>query len=181
MKKVLKMYKTFKNPEDVELWVKKCYDDQSLSEVSVLPYDPSKRALNLYKGLGYKGINSLLRKNKSDEVVEELMQLIGKFEIPENIVVTRFVDFNEWWNLIKETMWRKVYKYKGFLSTTLLRKHYAMDDIRWCRIPIQIYVPKGTKGVYLPEVNPNAREYEILITPGQKLQKMSWNKYQIIM
>ncbi len=180
MKKILKMYKVFKNPKDVESWVNNHYDDQSLKEVSVLPFDTYKRALNLYKGLGSKKINSLLRKDQSDEYIEELIQLIGKFEIDENIVVTRFVDFNEWRILVKETMRGKIYKYKGFLSTTMLKKYFAMDDIKRCRIAIQIYIPKGTNGVYLPEVNLDAKEYEILITPGQKIQKVSWNKYLIV-
>ena len=55
-----------------------------------------------------------------------------------------------------------------------------MDDIKWGRLSIQIYIPKGTHGVYLPEVNCNAKEFEILISPGQKLKRISCNKYALI-
>lgn len=180
MKKQYKAYKKFATPLEVETWVKENYKDEELEKVRVLPYDPNKMALNLYKGSGYKRINTLLWRDKSDEIVEELTKLIEGYVIPQDIVVTRFVDFKEWFILKKATMCGKIYEYKSFLSTTMLKKHFGMDDIKWGRLSIQIYIPKGTHGVYLPEVNCNAKEIEILISPGQKLKRISCNKYAII-
>ena len=180
MKKQYKAYKKFATPLEVETWVKEKYKDEELEKVSVLPYNPNKMALNLYKGSGYKRINTLLWRDKSDEIVEELTKLIEGYVIPQDIVVTRFVDIKEWWALLKGTVQGKAYEYKGFLSTTMLKKYFGMDNIKRGRLSIQIYIPKGAHGVYLPEVNCNAKEFEILISPGQKLKRISCNKYAII-
>lgn len=180
MKKQYKAYKKFATPLEVETWVEENYKEEELEKVSVLPYNPNKMALNLYKGSGYKRINTLLWRDKSDEIVEELTKLIEGYVIPQDIVVTRFVDLKEWWALLKGTVQGKAYEYKGFLSTTMLKKYFGMDDIKWGRVSIQIYIPKETHGVYLPEVNNNAKEFEILISPGQKLKRISCNKYAII-
>lgn len=180
MKKEYKTYKKFKTPSEVEAWVKENYKEEELEKVSVLPYNPNKKALNSYKGSGHKTINTLLWRDKSDEIVEELTKLIEGYVIPQDIVVTRFVDLKEWWALLKGTVQGKTYEYKGFLSTTMLKKHFGMDYIKWGRLSIQIYIPKCTHGTYLPEVNCNAKEFEILISPGQKLKRISCNKYAII-
>ena len=115
-----------------------------------------------------------------NNVVIKRRRFIEGYVIPQDIVVTRFVDLKEWWALLKGTVQGKAYEYKGFLSTTMLKKYFGMDDIKWGRLSIQIYIPKGTYGVYIPEVNNNAKEFEILISLGQKLKRIYCNKYAII-
>ncbi len=45
---------------------------------------------------------------------------------------------------------------------------------------IKIIVPKGTKGVFLPEVNPGQPEFEVLFPHGTRLKRIGIDKYTII-
>lgn len=55
-----------------------------------------------------------------------------------------------------------------------------MEDIKRSRLVIKIRIPKGTFGTYLPEVNPKAPEFEILLPHHLKLKRIKWNTFEVI-
>ncbi len=176
-------YKRFKTVSDVDNWVNKVYSSQELEKLSNL--NDIESPLNWYKGSGYSYMNELVRAGaynyKETFDLPALQHLLTSFYIPENIVVYRYVDIKELLILIKNTFKKKEYLYEGFLSTTLLKNQYSMDYIKKNRIAIEIYVEKGCKGVYIPEVNLNHREFEILFPYHSKIARNSLFKYKIIL
>ena len=176
--KMGKEYRKFSTPEEVEAWVKKHYTEDELRECNAL--ENVESTLAFYKGVGYRYLNKCVRGGK-DELkdmfdIESLQQQLLSKNIKDDIVVYRFVDKRELDILLRNTSRKRIFEYEGFLSTTLLREYYSMEDIRSMRIPIEIRIPKGTHGTYLPEVNPDRPEYEILLPYHLKIKRISWWK-----
>ena len=109
-----------------------------------------------------------------------LQKFLLEKAIPESIEAYRFVSFKELCYLIKGTIKGKFYTYPNFLSTTLLKDYYSMEDIKQNKFTVTIRIPKGTSGRYIAEVNPNNPEYEILIPYRVKLKRISLKVYEIV-
>ena len=166
-------YKEFKTPQEVEEWVAKHYTKDELWEFDCLRNE--KSPVGDYKGGLYNHMNRCLWlvgiEEYNEYSAQDLQKALMQHTIPEGITVTRFVSLKEWLALVKNTMFHKEYVYRSFLSTTLLRDHYSMDNIKRGRLAIRIYVPAGTNGMYLPEVNPASPEFEILLPCNMKLKR----------
>lgn len=178
---------TFKTEADVEDWAKQNYSEEQLCRLKVSRTFNSKVpwALAAYKGNLSEKINGILRddpcKIETDERLKEFQDLICSYSIPTEVTVYRFVSSKEYCWLDSATRFGKICVYNGFLSTTLLGDRYRELYSRvHRRILIQIDVPKGTKGTYLPEVNPDMPEFEVLFPHGTRLKKVWFNKYTIV-
>ena len=173
------VYRVFLSRDDVDEWVMQNY---KMSEIDVLKEMlRGINALVLYKGNGALNMNRSIREGKTDKFVNELQDFLKERTIPDNIVVTRFVDYSEKSVLHKKTRNGNFYEYKGFLSTTLLPSEYGMEEICRRRSRIKIYIPKGAKGTYIPEINKTLPEFEILLANGTKLHRVGLDEYQVIL
>ena len=174
-------YRIFRSPSDVDQWVSQIYSEQQLKELSI--HNDMDSPLSLYKGNGHKAINYWIRKKLSKYLVQyripELNQMLCKYSIPENLTVFRFVDWKEFLILHWNTLFGRSYAYPGFLSTTLLKDYYSMENIRNGRLVIEFQVDKGCSGVYLPEVVKENPEYEILFPHHCIIKRTGWAKYAI--
>lgn len=171
-------YKLFHDSAEINEWVNQYYTKE---EVDIFRIgDNVHIGFVLYKGNGSRSINSSIRENRYNPYVDELQELLYTSEIRDNIQVVRFVDKREQRILHKATRWGKLFCYPGFLSTTMLEKQYAMDEVRSGRVPITIYIPKGTPGAYLPEVNSSLPEYEILLPHGMILKRVKKGSYLVM-
>lgn len=174
--KMGKEYRKFSTPEEVEAWVKKHYTEDELREGNAL--ENVESTLAFYKGVGYRYLNECGRGGKEELKdmfdIESLQQQLLSRTIKDDIAVYRFVDKRELDILLRNTSRKRIYEYEGFLSTTLLREYYSMEDIRRRRVPITILIPKGTSGTYLPEVNSDRPEFEILLPHHLKIKQVSW-------
>lgn len=173
----------FNTEEDVTNWVRKNYSEKELQRLDIHSNAPI--GLVLYKGNAFEKINTFLRENPEcmelPKEIDALQKLICEYFIPTDIIVYRYVSYKENLWLNRMTQWRKVCKYQGFLSTTLLKKRYReLHDEVHRKSVIEIKVPKGTIGTYLPEVNPNMPEFEILFPHETRLKRTGIDKYTIV-
>ena len=177
----MKEYRCFSNPEEVDKWVENFYTNEELKELG----EDKIFALLFYKGIGYNYMNNCVRHgitNPEDVVdIESLQELLLSKRIKEAIEVCRFVDFNELKILWRNTAGKRVYEYPAFLSTTLLRDYYSMDNIKRGRFPITIKIPEGVRGTYLPEINPYMPEYEILLSHHTKMRRISLFVFEVLL
>lgn len=175
-------YIIFKTALEVQEWVEKYYTAEELSLLDV--NGKADLSLVFYKGNFSRAYNIALRTEKADtefcKNIQMLQELLCKYEIPTDITTYRFVSWKELKALDRGTRFCKTYEYKSFLSTTLLKDKYAMYDICRNRFSIMIQVPRGTKGAYLPEVNKNRPEYEVLFPYGMRLKKIGYCEYRIV-
>ena len=176
-----------KTEEDVANWVKHNFSEKEFQGFKKFPIDSPEVpcALVAYKGNLYKNINTYLRKNPSgietNEKLGELQKYILKNSIPTDITVFRYVSFEEVVWLAAKTQWGTTCSYNGFLSTTLLQERYReLHSEVHRRVVIEIQVPKGAKGIYLPELNPAMPEFEVLFPHGTRLKYNGPNKYKIL-
>ena len=177
----------FKTKEAVENWVKQNYTEEQLGRLQISRYESTdvSWAYVAYKGNLSEKINSALREEPSkimtDEWLKEFQEFISTYFIPEDITVYRFVSNKEYCWLDRATRWGKTCVYNGFLSTTLLKNRYRELYSRvHRRMVVKIIVPKGTKGTYLPEVNPDMPEFEVLFPHGTRLKRIGIDKYTIV-
>lgn len=177
----------FRTEEDVTNWVNQNYSEKELQRLNIFPAASSEvpRALIAFKGISYKAINEYLRKNpdgtETNEKLCEFQNCILERCIPTDVTVYRYVTFKEelWLNF--STQRGKICSYHGFLSTTLLEQRYRElhPEIQG-RSVIEIQVPKGANGVYLPEVNPTKPDFEVIFPHKTKLECIGVNKYKIV-
>jgi len=174
MKTHLGCYKRFKTPEEVVMWVHENYSHDQLDEFDMRKHidDP----IADWKGSSYRRINELIRADRWEEYenidIAGLQKQLLNMTVADDICASRFVDFYEYCFLLIETRFRRVAEYKGFLSTTLLKNYYSMDDIKRNRITIDILIPKGTPGMFIPEVNPKRPEFEFLMPLGLHIRRL---------
>ena len=171
-------YPTLSSPEDVDLWVARCYTEEELDELSAA-YSQDSPLANYKGGLSHH-MNAIARVHGEAEGVADLQKLLLSKTIREPIAVYRFVCFGELLRLWWYTQRNKLYEYPHFLSTTLLKNHYSMENIKRNRLPIMIGIPQGIPGTFLPEVNPEQPEFEILLPHHLQVSRISWNKYVIV-
>ena len=125
------------------------------------------------KGQGdYDSDNECIQKKKAREE-------INKYQIPDSIHVTRFVSIQEWIVWFFWTIGKKEYIHRGFVSTTLIKDLFSSEEIKRGKVIIGINIPKGTKGILVPEISERNPEYEILLPYYTKFKRVSWNEYKV--
>lgn len=178
----MKNYRIFHTPSEVEVWVQQHYTTQEIDELTV--QNDLDSPLAYYKGNGFKCINYTIRKGYPDSRdpidIPGLNQLLHKYKIPDDLMVYRFVDWIEFFVLLWNTRFGKSFSYPGFLSTTLLKDHYSMEDIKNGRAIIELHVHAGCPGTYLPEVRRERPEFEILFPHHCSIRRIGWRKYEIV-
>lgn len=174
-------YRDFSSPEEIYNWVKASYSSEQLYEFDCV--NNRDTVVGDYKGGFYKHMNACINligiEKYADYGAKDLQAALLKCSLPENIVVTRFVPGKEWLMLLKQTRRNKVHEYNCFLSTTLLKNNYSMDEIKHYRILIKIYATKGTPGMFILEVNPEAPEFEILFPCKTKIKRVGLFSFMI--
>ena len=180
---VEQVFYRFSTPESVDEWVKIHYTQEEINRINI-EFQDSESALSEYKGNYSKVINYYVRKelenNQNTYNIAELQAFLFSRIIEDNIEVYRFVSLAELFALWKNTIRGKIYTYPNFLSTTMLKKYYSMMEIKYCRLPIIIRIRKGTPGTYIPEVNVEMPEFEILIPYRSKLKRINLTTYEIV-
>lgn len=175
-------YRHFASPAAVADWVALHYTEGQLQALCV--NDMLDSPLLDYKGGSYRDMNTHLRMGvenlHSPYDISGLQKLLKGYQLPEGVETHRFVCWKEWLKLFWNTRHNRVYTYPSFLSTTLLKDYYSMDEIKKGRIVITILAPCGSTGTYLPEVNEEAPEFEILFPHHTSLRRISFSKYQIV-
>ncbi|GEM_PF-1597964 len=170
--------KEFYSPEEVDAWAVSCYSEEYVKKYS---YFNSNSPLNDYKGALYKNMNaSLMQGVTKRTTVKGLQDMLLSDSLPNSIVTYRFVSLKELLHIFVGTIFDRIYTVPIFWSTTLLKEDYAMGDIKNGRFLITILAPEGSHGRYVPEVNPDRREYEVLFAHNIKLKKLSPLSYCII-
>jgi hypothetical protein len=174
-------FRRFISPSEVEFWVKQNYTNDDLSELSAK--ENIESTLCYYKGGASKFINSLIRQGCGDYMdmldLSALQGQLMKYKIQERIVVYRFVDFKEFLILHKKTLFGQKYAYPEFLSTTLLKDQYSMDEIKHGRFVIELFIEKQTHGAYLPEVVRQNPEFEVLFPHHTYLKRLNWKRFYV--
>lgn len=175
-------YKAFSTPKEVTQWVSSSYSPTQLSKLDVKNNLGSP--LSDYKGNAYRIMNQYLRDGYTicnDYDIDGLQAILLSCSLPDSIVTYRYVSKRDWLKIYLGTMFGKIYQNPIFLSTTLLKKYYSMEEIKVRRICIKIYVPMGAPGTYIPEVNPNSPEFEVLFAHHSKLKRNGFKGYHIIL
>lgn len=174
-------FREFHVPEDVRQWVSLHYSAEQLAIVTVgIGVDSP---LADYKGGFFRIMNEYLRagatKSEDYDIVGLQTMLLG-CNLPDDIVVYRYVSLKEWLTIRFCTLRGATYTCPTFFSTTLLKKYYSMLDIKYGRLPIKILAPRGTPGTYLSEVNLEMAEYEILFAHHCSLKRNGFMSYIMI-
>ena len=177
-------FQKFSSPEEVEKWVERNYTKNQLNKfnLSLNLEEP----IALYKGSGYQRMNGILRAKTRDKGIKlphdiiSFQEQLSGMKAPGDMVATRFAGLGEAIRLFRLTIFKKVVVFDSFLSTTLLKDYYSMSNIKNGRVPISIYIPKGTPGMYIPEVNPDLPEFEFLIPYGVMLKRIGSRKYLVV-
>ena len=133
-------------------------------------------------------MNECLRKQKKNQSINQeiekringLYDLLNTYKLDESVITYRYVCGKELIALVKGTLFKRIYKYPGFLSTSLLPNHYSMDDIKRKRLLIKILVPKGTYGIIVPEIVPERPEYELLMPCGLYIKRLCLKEYMVV-
>ncbi|MBE6087089.1 MAG: hypothetical protein E7206_03340 [Clostridium beijerinckii] len=160
------LFKEFTTEEDAKKWAKENYG-QWLNDIQITEYTYESKNLNDllygYTGDMYLIYNRMLRGTEKydseDEETEEFNQRINiinneisKFNLKENVVVWRYT-YKELLKLLFEKQKIKVghtFTDKAFIDTTLvpdLLRAFAYTHRYNCLL--KLYLPKGTKGVYV--------------------------------
>lgn len=138
--------------------------------------------LNAYTGSENLIINRFLRGNcmpyednleELSRKVEIIEKEICKFKLQENIIVYRYTHKNFLRQLFghSEIKREKVFVEKAIMSTTLVANlliEFAKN--RKCNCLVKLYLPKGTKGVYVKFDNGLLNEHEFLLPPNSKFK-----------
>lgn len=174
-------YHSFHSRSEVFEWVKEYYTQEELDEFDMNQHMDAPIAD--YKGQQSRYMNIAIRKGYTGTYelfdIEGLQNQLLSKHIPEDIVVGRYVDKKELRMIFMSTLFRREMEYRSFLSTTMIPELYSMNSIKRNRRLIKIYIPKGTPGMYLPEVNSEKPEFEILIPHGMRIKRIGFKEYMI--
>ena len=121
-------------------------------------------------------INDILRKNnkitketagKYYDKINQIESALDKFELKENILVYRKVNFDAVGHYDLTQLVGKDVIDKGFMSTSLLEEGFTASE----DVIMEIVVPKGSKGAYINDLsNFQNKEYEFLLQRNTKLK-----------
>ena len=133
----------------------------------------------------YRIINQYIREKREtiqkDYDIEELQKTVCSFSTVENLITYRYISGEEFKFLTQNTRMNKECEYPSFMSTTLLKDLYNIEQIKFNRRLIKIYVPKGSPGMYIPDsLFPNSPEYEFLLPYRIKLKRIGFKSFMVI-
>lgn len=175
-------YIEIKTEAELDAWIKRNYTNEQLAflKESIANVDSP---LFFFIGEGYRRINRKLRNSpqqeKGDSRINELQKLVCSFSVSENIISYRYVDKSEYRCLRRKTAFKRTYVYPCFCSTTLIKDLYNIDQIKCNRRIIRIYIPEGTRCVYVPELVENNPEYELLLPYHTKMKRIDINSFMV--
>lgn len=173
-------FKVFSTPSEVEAWVS---SQNFIKEYSELKEDIWEALLD-YKGSLAQKINYSLRKYghvpKDLSDIDVLLEWLAAFSIDNNIATYRFISFSEYFILLIGGSRKRGYVIPQLLSTTLLPQYYAMEEIKLFRLCIQIQIPAGTPGTFLPEINRERPEFEILLPKDLRIRCVGLRNFLIV-
>lgn len=162
-------------------------DDLNKNSIGYLLYIYSGNMNVVYNNLlrGFEDF-SYDEKTRYSKQIGILVEEINKHELPEDIVVYRYTHKRLFKYLFKDLKVKvgNMFTDKGFMSTTLvpeLLREFAKSHRYNCLL--KLYLPKGTKGVYLRFHKRVLNEQEILLPPNSKfklLKKYFSFKYGIV-
>ena len=160
--KDLNNYRTFKTQEEVESWAEDRYGKLFLLKTKRCYKNGADDPywIGYYKGKHSSYFNEHPYSPKS----ETLNNYLNSFTFEENFITYRYCDKKEYEGLTK---WKPNHIDK-FLSTTLLPELFNGYGVKKDYI-YKILIPKGTKGLYLPNKSPNDLEFEILLPRNSNL------------
>lgn len=183
-----KKYKSFNNDDGAKNWGRKYYEDfsnkykeynQRLEQLDHM--HNSSYCVEHFCGYGYREMNNYLRNNTVNSVAKSYTEaltftILLAPPIPEDIVVYRLVCRGFIEALIKNGS--QIIE-KGFLSSgmltsiTKLNEHYAdYNDM------LQLYVPKGIRGLYVNEIA-TRQENEIILIPNTHIRLIKKSKIKL--
>ncbi len=189
-------YREFESTDEVNEWAQKYFGDFLNN-----PDEPIYDKVYEYTGNTYIPINRLLRalpswpaeecKNGLSEVYREfyddgmeLYEYLGRFKVPENVIVYRFLSHEGVKELFGRWFPRKGRRgrEKAFMSTSLLlsaAKEFAKSKRG---VMLRIRVPAGTPGLYVSQDQYKGnllRECELLLPPGIQLQVVKMGVFRL--
>ena len=179
------IYKKFRTPDEVDQWVHSSYSEKELLETDV-HYDTTIQPLKQYKGEYCYIMNEYIRKGyadiQKDYDIRGLQNFLQSRTIKDSIEAYRFISLKEWCYLFAKTRCHSELPYPSFLSTTLLKEYFSMEQIKnQSPIAITIRIPKGAAGTYICEANPERPEYEYLLPYYTKIKRISLKTFEVVL
>ena len=123
-----------------------------------------------------ESVNERFRQDRADNIDLQIADMVALHTTDTDLVLYRGVcDYV--YNLMKENAKNMtdcdLYE-KGFLATSLVKGHELNSEIK-----LRIYVPVGTKCVYMGNVNEEQGYYEVDVMHSSKLKIISMDKEYI--
>lgn len=123
-----------------------------------------------------ESVNERFRQNRADNIDLQIAEMVASHTTDTDLVLYRGVcDYV--FDLMKKNAENMpdcdLYE-KGFLATSLVKGHELNYDIK-----LRIYVPTGTKCVYMGNVNEEQGYYEVDVMHSSKLKIISMDKEYI--
>ena len=180
----MEKYTKLKTKEDLDNWLKRNYTKEQMDYLQSEANNPDS-SLFFYYGEGYKIYNRYLRdgieNQQEDYDIIGLQKMVCSFSTVENFIAYRYISAKELRFLTQNTRMDKECEYPNFMSTTLLKKLYNVEQIKHNRSLIKIYVPKGSPGMYIPDsLFPNSPEYEFLLPYRIKLKRIGLRSFMVV-
>ena len=179
----MEKYTKLKSLKDLNNWLNRNYTKEQIEYIQA-EANNGDSPLFFYFGEGYRVYNRYLRKNleksQNDYDIEGLQKMVCSFSTVENLIVYRYVSKGEYHVLTKNTCSEKEYIFPSFMSTTLLKKLYSAEQIKRGRVLIKIYVPKGSHGMYIPDIFPDSPEYEFLLPYRIRLKHIGFRSFMVV-
>ena len=177
--------------KDVICKTGECWDRISLDETNAVSYAEkhiNKEPCKFQKGsnqvysfeycLAHSGesINERYRNDCIEEIDQQISETLNSHKTDSNIIVYRGVCeyvFNQMKKNAKEHRGVDLYE-KGFMATSLVKTHELNSEIK-----LRIFIPAGSKCVYMGNVNDELYFYEVTIQRGAALKIISMDKEYI--
>lgn len=154
-------------------WIKRIQfdkDNDNKNNISNLLYDYTGSMNIIYNEFlrEHNGFDEIEIKEYSKETAI-IAKEICKYSLQENIIVYRYTRKNLFKRMFETSKPKieKTFTEKGFMSTTLIAeelKEFAKEHKYNCIL--KLYLPKGTKGVYITFHNDLLNEHEFLLPPN---------------
>lgn len=178
----MRKFMEFETPEGLSEWAFSVYKQDLLDKFDLNKVSLDSPLANYTNSFSHQ-INDALRRDilkgsrfKYEYLQADLLQCI----VPENIVAYRYLDWKElllWW---LHTLFSSKYTNCGFVSTTLLPEDFNGQAKRNGFL-IKIFVPKGTRGMYITDLNEaSVVEYEFLIPHHSRFAKRSMFVFELL-
>lgn len=149
---------------------------QKLASNRPKPTSEELNAIGIYKGSGYTGMNSVLRKGQSNYKTDALKQWLEKSSLIEDTTVYRGIKADYAEVLLSIIDDGSVFRDRGFISTTT-SEQFAKD---WKRgnsqgVLMTIRAKKGQQAATIRDAGTHDGEYELLLQSDTRLRVLSYD------